>query len=132
MAEVPVMINGMIYDKQWRTARPVVLYGMASYADREIGGGPIYPGQPPSGGGGGGGEHPAFPIWGPPGTVFPPGPGYPPVAGHPLPEPPTETPPGEAGDDGFVKPPPEGGGWGYSEAYGWMYKPQAGQAGPKR
>lgn len=129
MAEIPVMINGMIYDKQWRTARPVVLYGMASYADREIGGGPIYPEQPP------GGEHPAFPIWGPPGSGFPGTPGYPPTAEHPIviPDPPpTEPPTGEPGDDGFVKPPPEGGGWGYSAEYGWMYKPKEGQAGPKR
>lgn len=36
------------------------------------------PGQQPPG-------VPTFPIWGPPGTVFPPKPGYPPVAGHPLP-----------------------------------------------
>src|SRR5262245_20163398 len=123
MATVPVMINGVLFDKQWRTSRPVVVMGEANIVGLEVGGGPIYPegpGSPPG--------VPTFPIWGPPGVDWPSGPGYPPSAQHPIviPPPPTEPPtepipPGEG-----IKPPPAGGGWGYSPTYGWGYFPGVG------
>ena len=56
--------------------------------------------------------HPEHPI------VIPP----PPV------DPPTEPiPPGEG-----IKPPPPGGGWGYSPTYGWGFFPMGQSAGPKK
>lgn len=119
MAAVSVTINGVIWDKQWRTARPVVLIGEAFLTGLEVGGGPIIPE--------GGGEHPAFPIWGPPGyrpgAGFPDKPGYPSIPDMPV-EPPT--------DPGMVKPPPPDGGWGWHPEYGWGYFPGTGGAGPRK
>ena len=92
MAEVPVTMNGMLYDLFNRTTQRVVFIGDASLTGLGVGGGPMPPGpgQPPSGGPPG---LPVHPIWGPPGIELPPGPGYPPVAGHPLPPPGGGTPP---------------------------------------
>ena len=96
MAAVEVTISGVLFDKLNRTTQNVVLIGEASLTGLGVGGGPIIPPeapvQPP-----GIPPHPAFPIAGPPGTIFPPGPGYPPVATPPIyypPDvPPTLTPP---------------------------------------
>ena len=130
MAEVPIQINGVLWNKVWKRGEPVVLYGMASIVGLEVGGGPVYP---PDQGGGGGGEHPAFPIWGPPGSNFPGGPGYPPVAGHPLPEPPQQPPEGPADESGFIKPPVEGQpSWAYHSDFGWGWYPSGAAAGPKK
>lgn len=128
MASVPVMINGVIWDKQFKVGRPVALYGEAYIVGLEVGGGPIMPG----------GEQPPLGIWGPtdprPGWGLPgepPGiwgggnvpmpsppianvPGLPPMPDQP---PPTPTEP---------KPPPPGGGWGWHPEYGWGYFPMGG------
>jgi len=139
MAEVPVTLNGVLYDLYGRTTERVVFIGQGSLTGLGVGGGPVYPSRPPGqpgwgpeppphpehpivmpppGGGGGGGQPgaPTFPIWGPPGSNFPDKPGYPPVAGHPLPEPPVpELPPDlptPVPPSTIIKHPPEGGGWG--------------------
>lgn len=98
---------------------------------------PIAPGGPPLGTWGGvappwvshpiapGGSpgYPSHPIYYPPYPSQ--GPGFP---THPIvvPPPPSTEPPVEG-----VKPPPEGGGWGYVENWGWGYFPKPTEAGPK-
>ena len=96
MAAVPVMISGVLWDHANKSGRAVTLMGEATIVGLGVGGGPIFPDQPPPNGGQPG--VPTHPIWGPPGISLPPGPGYPPVAGHPLPIPPVDT----------IPPPPEG------------------------
>jgi hypothetical protein len=56
-------------------------------------------------------------------------PGWPPIAMPPIFYPPPIPPVGSGDSDGFVKPPPEGGGWAYHESYGWLFSPKG--AGPK-
>lgn len=56
MAEVPIQISGVLYDKQKRTQQSVVLMGKASIIGLSVGGGPIIPPDA-----GGDGDH----IWGP-------------------------------------------------------------------
>jgi hypothetical protein len=134
VAEVPVMINGVVYDKQWRTARPVVFYGMASYADREIGGGPVYP---PDQGGGGEPPYPQFPIAGYPDFPYPSQPiyrpGYPGGSPPPSGRPPEQPPEGPVDDSGFIKPPVEGqASWAYHSEFGWGWYPSGAAAGPKK
>src|SRR5262247_3565637 len=128
MAEVPIVLNGLLYDKQWRTVRPAVFMGVAYNPDLSVGGGPIVPdpGQPPLTIWGPTDPRPSPPIYMPPGWWGNPG-GWNPHPEHPIviPPPPTEPPtepipPGEG-----IKPPPEGGGWGYSPTYGWGYFPMA-------
>jgi hypothetical protein len=83
MAAVEITISGVLYDKYNRTQQNVVLFGEASITGLQVGGGPMPPGsggQPPNWGPGGP-PHPAFPIWGGPGSGFPDKPGYPPVIG---------------------------------------------------
>lgn len=129
MAQVPVMINGVLWDLYGRTGRPVVLMGEASIVGLEVGGGPIYP--PPVSGPPG---QPVHPIWGPPG-FNPPGPGMPPgIWGGPvLPPPPDKPPEPEPPPVSIaVKPPPETGGWGWFAPYGWGYFPSSSSMGPKR
>lgn len=145
MAEVLVQISGVLYDKLSRTERPVLLQGAASLLGLGVGGGPVIP---PEGGGGlpdhiwGGGN---VPMPTPPIANVPGAPGYrppgsppgiwggpiDPYPGHPLPEPPQTPPEGPPDENGFIKPPPEGGGWAYHEKYAWMYDPPAGAAQPK-
>lgn len=75
---------------------------------------PVTPGGPP------------VQIWGPihyPDQGLPGAPVYP---SHPIVYPPLPLEPPEGN-----KPPPEGGGWGYSSEYGWGYFPGGGSAGPK-
>lgn len=75
---------------------------------------PIAPGGPP------------VQIWGPilhPDQGLPGAPVYP---SHPIVYPPLPLEPPEG-----TKPPPENGGWGYVEPYGWGYFPMGGAAGPK-
>lgn len=97
MAEVPVTLNGVLFDLWNKTSQRVVLIGDASLTGLGIGGGPMPPGpgQPPVGGPPG---QPIHPIWGPPG-FNPPGPGMPPGIwggapplypdiGFPIPQPP--------------------------------------------
>lgn len=142
MAEVLVQISGVLYDKLARTERPVLLQGMASLVGLGVGGGPVLPpegggGSPPGIWGGPIDPYPGHPLPQPPGGGGrPPGIwGGPidPYPGHPLPEPPGGgvPPEGPPDSDGFIKPPPEGGGWAYHEKYAWMYDPPAGAAGPK-
>jgi hypothetical protein len=147
MAEVEVTINGVIYDKTQRTARPVVIVGSASLTDLGVGGGPIPPGHAPDR------PRPTPPVagWpdypgqpGPPGSPGwgrPPSPGGPPLgtwggdspwpgyATPPiyLPPEPIEPPPGGGDSAGsIVKPPPATGGWAYSPEFGWGYFPMKG------
>lgn len=137
MSAVSVTINGVIYDKQWRTARPVVLIGEAFLTGLEVGGGPSPPQAPVDPGYGISIERPAHPIA--PGGGLPVDPGYGiPITGrpsHPIyypglrPEhpivipPPPEQPPT---DPGTPKPPPADGGWGWHPEYGWGYFPGGG------
>lgn len=137
MAAVPITIVGIATSDTGATSN-VTLVGMASITGLGVGGGPM-PGGP-----GGGGSPPG--IWGggnvpmpsPPIANVPGAPGYRPPGGgdahpeHPIVLPPDQPPPtGEADEDGFIKPPPESGGWGYHEDYGWLYAPGSGSAGPK-
>jgi hypothetical protein len=165
MAEVPVTLNGMLYDLLGRTTQRVVFIGDASYTNLGVGGGPmpggpplgfwggvapplpthpIAPGGPPPGiwggappypdiGGPGPQPHPEHPIvlppvepGGPPVQIWP-SPGHP---AHPivLPDPPPNPP----DEDGFVKPPPTGGGWAYHEDYGWLFQPAGQASSPKK
>lgn len=139
MAEVPVTMNGVLYDLYGRTTQRVVFIGDASLTGLSVGGGPIMPpsggGQPPGIWGGGNVPMPTppIPIY-PGGTPNPPGiwgptdprPGVGPII------PPEQPPEGPTDDNGFVKPPPGDGGWSYHETYGWGYYPGATAAGPKR
>lgn len=88
MAAVEVTISGVIFDKVYRTSRPVVLIGEASLTGLEVGGGPMPPGQggPPSIWPSPG--HPAHPIapGGPPPSIWP-------DPGRPHPEHPIALPP---------------------------------------
>jgi hypothetical protein len=137
MADVPVTLNGVLYDLYGRTTQRVVFIGDASYTGLGVGGGPM-PGGPPLGiwggrpppyvdiGGPGPQPHPEHPIvlppvdpGGPPVQIWP-SPGHP---AHPIVLPP---PPPEGN-----KPPPPDGGWGYSSEYGWGYFPMGQSAGPK-
>lgn len=115
----------------------------------------IWGGRPPSGNWPGWGPppawwpgHPSHPI--PPGIwPTPPGPKPPDTGAHPEhpivlpgdpswgdphPEHPIVLPPPNLPGpppDNAVKPPPEGGGWGYWYPYGWAYVPGQSQPGPK-
>ena len=133
MAEMPIQVNGVLWNKVWKRGEPVVLYGMASIVGLEIGGGPIMP--PDQGGGGGEPGIPTFPIAGYPDFPYPSQPiyrpGYPGGSPPPNLRPPEQPPEGPADENGFIKPPPEGGGWAYHEDYGWMYSPGGQSAGPK-
>ena len=81
MAEVPIQISGVLYDKIARTQQSVVLMGNASIIGLSVGGGPIIPPDTtPPPGGPNVPPHPEHPIWGPPG-FNPPGPGMPPGIG---------------------------------------------------
>lgn len=121
MSSVEVTINGILYDKTTKGARPVAIIGTAELTGLGVGGGPIIPpegGQP--------GEPPG--IWGPPGPwptppiQMPPGtwPGQnPPHPAHPIVLPPEQVPPGmkpptppAPGSPVTPVPPPEGqAGW---------------------
>jgi hypothetical protein len=89
MSTVPIVFDGVLYPKDKSAESkpiPCVFTGNAWLAGLTAGlplpvppEQPTVPGEPP---------HPAFPIWGPPGTEWPGVPGYPPTAGHPLPIPP--------------------------------------------
>ena len=135
------MITGVLWNHAWKTGTAVTLYGQASIAGLEVGGGPM-PGGPPLGiwGGGGVGNYPdaGFPgpqpgqpprPWGPinypdqglPGNqpIAGWGPGFPtnPIAGIPgLPGYMPPLPPGteqpQPGDPTTPLPPPSGSsGW---------------------
>lgn len=106
MAAVTVMIDGVIWDKALKAGRAVTLMGQAWLPDLSVGGGPVYPEQPP----GGGGQPPG--IWGPtdprptPPIAEPPGGwgGQPPgIWGPPGPWP---TPPIHLPPEGVEIPPP--------------------------
>lgn len=96
MGNVPIVMSGVLYPKGKKESRgrgdktaddkpmPCTFVGLAQIGN-EL---PEPPIEPPTGPGNGEPPHPAFPIWGPPGSNFPGTPGYPPVAGHPLPIPP--------------------------------------------
>ena len=135
MAEVPVTMNGVLYDLYNRTTQRVVFIGDASLTGLGVGGGPIVPpGQPPGGGGQPPG-YPTFPIAGYPDFPYPSQPiyrpGYPGGSPPPSLRPPEQPPEGPTDDNGFVKPPPGDGGWSYHETYGWGYYPGTTAAGPK-
>lgn len=126
MAAVEVTISGVLYDKLGRTMQQVVLIGEASLTGLGVGGGPVIPpGQPP-------GQSPGVPTH----PIMLPGmPGWgDPHPAHPIQLPPNggQPPEGPPDDNGFVKPPPTDGGWGYHEDYGWGYYPGAGKPQPKR
>lgn len=75
MAEVPIQISGVLYDKTARTEQSVVLMGKASIIGLSVGGGPIIPpdtgdgGKPPGTWGGAGEPMPTPPIHIPPTTL---------------------------------------------------------------
>jgi phospholipid/cholesterol/gamma-HCH transport system substrate-binding protein len=140
MAAVPITLIGAVtYDNG--NVQNVTFNGVAALAGLSVGGGPAEP-PPTIWPGPGRPTHPIAPggqppgIWPPPGQpahpiVLPPiEPGGPPVVWppdarpeHPIAPPP---PPPEG-----VKPPPEGGGWGYHPDYGWGFFPMGSAAGPK-
>jgi hypothetical protein len=158
MAGIPVTLVGVAYTDKSMNATPVTIVCDLSYQGLGIGGGPMPGGRPPLGiwgpddprpGTGLPGNQPGidntlpgnqpYPGQGLPGNqpgidnTLPgqqPRPGWPPIAMPPIFYPPTEPPVGEPGDDGFVKPPPEGGGWAYHEDFGWLFSP-SGSAGGK-
>lgn len=120
MAAVNITINGVICDLYGRTITgPVKIVGEAMYSDRQVGGGPMPPGE--------GGAPPDLGIWpNPPEGIAP-------HPEHPIVYPPTEPPPdGPPDSDGFIKAPPAGGGWGFHQTYGWMLDPAPNMAQPKR
>jgi hypothetical protein len=125
MATVPVTLIGVVYtDKTGNAPHPVTIVAEMHTTGLSVGGGPMPGGpQPPLGIWGGPFDppHAEHPIYWPPGTQ--------PHPDHslPLPQPPT----GPADENGFVKPPPPGGGWSYHEDYGWMYSPGGQTPGPK-
>lgn len=128
MAEVPITINGVVCDLYGRTiSGPLKIVGSASITGLSVGGGPIYPSPPPDSGGPGG-DH----IWGP--TDPRPTPPIANVPGIDNPNPPGwgDGEPDQPPADGMVKPPPPGGGWAYSEEWGWGYYPGSSGPGPKR
>lgn len=130
MASVPVTLVGVAYtDKTGNPPTPVTIVAELYMTGLGVGGGPIVPpGQPPGIWGGGNVPMPTPPIHlGPGGDIG----GPPGIGGGPI-IPPTEPPTNPPDDNGFVKPPPEGGGWAYHEEYGWLYSPGGAAAGPKR
>lgn len=137
MAAVPITIVGIETRDDGSTCS-VTIVGVASLTGLGVGGGPA---QPPLGMWGPSDPRPTNPIagWNPGTGTWPTPPtgsgGGPVDPGYspPWAQVPTEPPPtGEAGEDGFLKPPPEDGGWGYHEEYGWLYSPGADKATPKK
>lgn len=132
MAAVEVTISGVLYDKQARTTRPVVLIGEASLTGLGVGGGPMPPGP------GNPGDPPV--IWGGPIDPYPghPLPGPPPIIwgpNDPRPQPPIHLPPDvqpppDMSPGGEKPPPPGAAGWGYYDGR-WGFFPAPGQAQPK-
>jgi hypothetical protein len=136
MAVVPIIISGVFYPKNKKDAPLVGTFiGNAAIAGLEVGGGPAEP--PPDSG-----EGPPLVIWG--GPWWPPyvdasPPGPQPHPEHPIywpgfPDnpPPIVEPPPQFPDAGPVKPFPPGGGWGYSDHTGWVFKPPADMPTPKK
>jgi len=143
MSAIPVIINGMLFDKLGRTTQNVVLMGSLSYADLSVGGGSVIPPPvsiPPA---------PVDPGYSPPWAQVPPGTPTFPIAGYPdfpYPSPPIYRPgyPGGAPPPSLPpgwgqgppiepptpptegKPPPPDGGWGWHPDYGWGYFPGGG------
>lgn len=113
MAAAPITLNGVWYPKGKGAGdqpEPGYFVGVAWNPNLSVGGGPVIPPdvapQPPT---------PEHPIVLPP--VTDPPPDLPPIGTQPD-------------GDGFLKPPPPGGGWSFHKDYGWLYKPSG--AGPKR
>lgn len=96
MAEVPIQISGVLYDKTARTQQSVVLMGKASIIGLTVGGGPIIP--PEEGGSPPGIWGPTDPFPTPPIVIPPETPSEPPLViwgpNDPRPTPPIELPGG--------------------------------------
>jgi hypothetical protein len=132
MAAVPVILSGVFYPKNKKDPPLVGTFvGNAAISGIGVGGGPAEPPKP--------GEPPLV-IWGP-GDPYPDQglPGGQPHPEHPIywpgfPDrpPPVVEPPPEFPGVGPVKPFPPDGGWGYSDRTGWVFKPPAGSATPKK
>lgn len=142
MASVSITVDGVLWDKALKAGRAVTLVGEAVYTDLVVGLPPMSGNTP---------AHPIAPGGSPPvvggGPIYPPevggGPIFPPeIGGGPIippetpipPEPPIDTippPETEPDEDGFLKSPPEGGGWALHETYGWGFYPSATYPGPK-
>jgi hypothetical protein len=125
MSVVPVILSGVFYPKNKKDPPLVGTFvGNAAIQGLHVGGGPAEPPpeQPP-------GEPPLV-IWGGGNEPFPTPPIYWP--GFPDQPPPEVTPPPEFPSPGPVKPFPPGGGWGYSDRTGWVFKPPAGMPTPKK
>ena len=136
MAAIQITIIGTITGKATKegdvsATEQVTIHGLASLTGLEVGGGPAQPplgfwgGRPPEyvdiGGPGPQPPKPPLGFWG----------GRPPEyvdIGGPAPQPPMPTEPPVEG----TKPPPPGGGWGYSPEYGWGYFPKPSEPGPKK
>lgn len=126
MSAVEVTISGVLYDRMNRTAQNVVLIGEATLTGLGVGGGPVYPEEPPPPGIWPSPGRPSHPIYYPRPGGGPVDPGYG-VEGPAIPPKPDEPPP-EGGD----KPPPDDGGWGFvAEWSKWGYFPASDAAQPK-
>jgi hypothetical protein len=139
MAEVPVEINGVLYDLQSKSSRRVVLMGKASIIGLSVGGGPIFPPatEPPYPGGPPHPDHtlpgdlpsPEHPIVLPPGpplVIWGPSDPRPtvPIYWPGFPHwPPTEQPPDP--------PPPDKWVWRYTDEWGWVLDPPGGGGKPQ-
>ena len=125
MAAVPITLVGMATDESG-ASHNITFVGMASLTGLSVGGGPA---RPPLGFWGG--RPPEYPDIGGPGPQPPTGGGEHPS--HPIELPPPQIPPPEGPPDenGFIKPPPQDGGWAYHSEYGWGMYPAPGQPTPK-
>ena len=122
MSMVPVILSGVFYPKNKKDP-PLVGTFVGNAAIQGL-----HPDNtPPSGGEGG--EQPPLEIWGP----NDPRP-TPPIWWEGFPDNPPDNvrPPEDFPNPGPVKPFPPDGGWGYSDRTGWVFKPPAGAATPKR
>lgn len=120
MAAINVVLNGTFTSDAGSQVGTFI--GTMAYSDLSVGGGPVIPDKPSR-------PPPVDPGYGYPERPVDPGYGIP---GPPY-DPPTGSPPeGPVGADGFIKSPPEGGGWGYHPTYGWMLDPGPEGAGPKQ
>jgi hypothetical protein len=136
MAVVPVILSGVFYPKN-KKDQPLIgtFIGNAAIQGLQVGGGPVVPPPDP-------GEGPPLVIWG--GPFDPPHPDHTLPGDQPHPEhpiywpgfpdkpPPVVEPPPEFPGPGTIKPFPPDGGWGYSDRTGWVFKPPAGSASPKK
>jgi|SRR6516225_9312717 hypothetical protein len=121
MSQIPVTINAIVYPKgkSGKAAAdqpfPATIVGQAWVTGLGVGGGPVEPPVPV--------DPPTVPVFPAHPIVLPPL-----HPEHPIVLPPT--PPDVPIVPSDPKPPPPGGGWGWSPDYGWGYFPGSGGAQP--